>query len=32
MRAQFNNNLGGLIESINNDTERTETESKNRKR
>ena len=32
MRAQFNNNLGGLIESINNDAERTETESKNRKR
>lgn len=32
MRAQFNNNLGGLIESANNDAERTETESKNRKR
>jgi TPR repeat protein len=32
MRAQFNKNLGGLIESLNNDSEQAETEAKNRKR
>ncbi|MFH4159259.1 tetratricopeptide repeat protein [Acinetobacter bereziniae] len=32
MRAQFNNNLSGLMKSLNNDSEQAETESKNRKR